>query len=62
MSLETVRVSPGFEKFLPKEYQDLVEDGPFTKERKVSELGSFKEIVEEHPMSPWWPFPASKTQ
>ncbi len=50
MSLETVRVSPGFEKFLPKEYQDLVEDGPFKKERKVSELGSFKEIVEEHPM------------
>jgi pyruvate ferredoxin oxidoreductase beta subunit len=50
MSLETVRVSPGFEKFLPKEYQDLVDDGPFKKERKVSELGSFKEIVEEHPM------------
>ncbi|HZR46524.1 MAG TPA: thiamine pyrophosphate-dependent enzyme [Candidatus Manganitrophaceae bacterium] len=50
MSLETVRVSPGFEKFLPKEYQDLVEDGPFKKERKVSEMGSFKEIVEEHPM------------
>lgn len=50
MSLETVRVSPGFEKYLPKEYQDLVEDGPFKKERKVSEMGSFKEIVEEHPM------------
>ena len=50
MSLETIRVSPGFEKFLPKEYQDLVDDGPFSKERKVSELGSFKEIVEEHPM------------
>ncbi|MBI3802569.1 MAG: ferredoxin oxidoreductase [Nitrospirae bacterium] len=50
MALETVRVSPGFQKFLPKEYQDLVENGPFTKERKVSELGSFKEILEEHPM------------
>ncbi|MFY9270698.1 MAG: thiamine pyrophosphate-dependent enzyme [Candidatus Manganitrophaceae bacterium] len=50
MSLETIRVSPGFQKFLPKEYQDLVENGPFTKERKVSELGSFKEILEEHPM------------
>jgi pyruvate ferredoxin oxidoreductase beta subunit len=50
MSLETVRVSPGFEKYLPKEYQDLVDDGPFKKERKVSEMGSFKEIVEEHPM------------
>lgn len=50
MSLDTIRVSPGFQKFLPKEYQDLVENGPFTKERKVSELGSFKEILEEHPM------------
>lgn len=50
MSLETVRVSPGFQKFLPKEYQDLVENSQFTKERKVSEMGSFKELLEEHPM------------
>ncbi|HLG21477.1 MAG TPA: thiamine pyrophosphate-dependent enzyme, partial [Candidatus Manganitrophaceae bacterium] len=50
MSLETVRVSPGFQKFLPKEYQDLVENSQFTKERKVSEMGSFKELIEEHPM------------
>lgn len=50
MSLETIRVSPGFEKYLPKEYQDLVADGPFVKQRKVSEMGSFKEALEEHPM------------
>lgn len=50
MSLETIRVSPGFERFLPKEYQDLVKDSPFTRERKISEVGSFKEVIEEHPM------------
>lgn len=50
MSLETIKVSPGFEKYLPKEYQDLVDDGPFAKQRKVSEMGSFKEAIEEHPM------------
>jgi len=50
MSLETVKPSPALKNFLPKEYQDLVEDGPFKKERKVSEMGSFKEILEEHPM------------
>ncbi len=50
MSLETIKVSPGFEKYLPKEYQDLVDDGPFVKQRKVSEMGSFKEAIEEHPM------------
>ena len=50
MSLETVRVAPGFQKYLPKEYQDLVTDSQFVKERKVSEIGSFKELIEEHPM------------
>ncbi len=50
MSLETVRVSPGFENYLPQEYYDLVKDSQFVKPRKVSEMGSFKEILEEHPM------------
>jgi pyruvate ferredoxin oxidoreductase beta subunit len=50
MSLETIKVSPGFENYLPQEYYDLVKDSQFTKPRKVSEMGSFKEIVEEHPM------------
>ncbi|MFQ5780729.1 MAG: thiamine pyrophosphate-dependent enzyme [Nitrospiria bacterium] len=50
MSLETIRPAPGFEKYLPKEYQDLIADGQFTKPRKVSEMGSFKEALEEHPM------------
>lgn len=50
MALETINPSPALKNFLPKEYQDLVEDGPFLRERKVSEMGSFKEIIEEHPM------------
>ncbi len=50
MALETVRPSPGFFPYLPQEYKDLVANGPFVKERKVSEMGAFKEAVEEHPM------------
>ncbi|MBI3358095.1 MAG: ferredoxin oxidoreductase [Nitrospirae bacterium] len=50
MSLATVRVSPGFEQYLPQEYYDLVKDSQFVSPRKVSEMGSFKELIEEHPM------------
>jgi pyruvate ferredoxin oxidoreductase beta subunit len=35
---------------MPKEYVDLVERGPYGREVKVSEMGTFKEIIEEHPM------------
>lgn len=50
MSLETIRVSPGFEDILPIEYQDLVNHGPYGRQIKVTEIGKFKEIIEEHPM------------
>ncbi len=50
MSLDTMKVSPGFEKILPIEYQDLVNHGPFGRQVKVTEMGKFKEILEEHPM------------
>ncbi len=50
MSLKTIRPATGFKEYLPKEYQDLIDDGPFLRQRKVSELGSFKEAIEEHPM------------
>ena len=50
MALRTLKVSPGFMRFLPKEYQDLVEKGPFGRPSKLSELGTFKELLEEHPM------------
>src|SRR6187397_3681909 len=50
MSLDYVKFSGGFEKFMPKEYRDMVEHGPFGKKTTVSQMGSFKEILEEHPM------------
>jgi pyruvate ferredoxin oxidoreductase beta subunit len=50
MSLEYVKFTPGFDTFMPKEYRDMVEHGPFGKKTTVSQMGSFKEILEEHPM------------
>jgi pyruvate ferredoxin oxidoreductase beta subunit len=50
MSLNYVKFSPGFEAYMPKEYRDMVEHGPFGKKTTVSQMGSFKEILEEHPM------------
>ena len=50
MSLDYVKFTPGFERFMPKEYRDMVEHGPFGKKMTVSQMGSFKEILEEHPM------------
>ncbi len=54
MSLDYVKFSPGFDKFMPKEYRDMVEHGPFGKKVTVSQMGSFKEILEE-PCSFGWP-------
>lgn len=50
MSLDYVKFATGFEKFMPKEYRDLVEHGPFGKKVGVTQMGTFKEIIEEHPM------------
>ncbi|WP_447598602.1 thiamine pyrophosphate-dependent enzyme [Nitrospira sp. Nam80] len=50
MSLDYVKFTPGFERFMPKEYRDMVANGPFGKKTTVSQMGSFKEIMEEHPM------------
>ena len=50
MSLDTVKPSPGFLDLLPIEYKDLVTHGPYGQQKKVTEMGKFKELVEEHPM------------
>lgn len=50
MSLDYVKFTPGFEKFMPKEYRDMVENGPFGRKVGISQMGTFKEILEEHPM------------
>ena len=57
MSLETLYPSPALKEFLPIEYKDLVEHGPYfnrgdsaTQTTKVRDMGKFKEVLEEHPM------------
>ena len=50
MSLDTVRPAPGYLEHLPVEYQDLVKHGQYGKKKKVSDMGKFKELIEEHPM------------
>ncbi len=49
MSRATITPAPALAEFLPAEYRDLVARGPHGKGYGIRELGSFKEIVEEHP-------------
>ena len=42
MSLDYVKFTPGFGKFMPKEYRDMVEHGPFGKKTTVSKSGLLK--------------------
>jgi pyruvate ferredoxin oxidoreductase beta subunit len=50
MSLDYVKATPGFEKYMPKDYRDMIEHGPFGKKVGVAQVGTFKEVLEEHPM------------
>jgi len=50
MSLEITKINPHFEDVMPAEYKDLVENGPFGNPKGVGDLGSFKELIEEHPL------------
>jgi len=50
MKKELFRISPGYEDVMPQEYKDLVENGPYGKGYGVNDLGTFKEILEEHPL------------
>lgn len=50
MNKELVKISPCFEDIMPQEYKELVDQGPFEKNVGVSDLGSFKELIEEHPL------------
>ncbi len=50
MSLEITRMNPAFADVMPQEYTDLVENGPFGRDFGARDLGSFKELFEEHPM------------
>nr|BAM71694.1 putative subunit of 2-oxoglutarate:ferredoxin oxidoreductase [uncultured Aquificaceae bacterium] len=50
MSLKYVSITTGFEDYMPKDYVDLVKYGQFGKEYDIQELGTYKELLEEHPM------------
>lgn len=50
MSKNIFEISPGFEEIIPQEYRELVDKGPYGQNLGVSDLGSFKELIEEHPL------------
>ncbi len=50
MSLNIMKINPYFEEFMPEEYREIVKNGPFGNEKKVTDLGTFKELLEEHPL------------
>lgn len=49
MSLKIITPVEEFADLLPQEYKDLVAKGPFRERKGVEGLGTFKEIIEEHP-------------
>ncbi|MBS3885721.1 MAG: ferredoxin oxidoreductase [Dethiobacter sp.] len=50
MSKDFLRISPAFEDVMPAEYRELVASGPYGKGYGISDLGSHKELLEEHPL------------
>ena len=50
MSNKIFKICPEFEDVMPVEYKQLVEEGPFGRGKGVMDLGTFKELVEEHPL------------
>ncbi len=45
-----LKIAPGFEEIMPPEYRELVDNGPYGKGYGVADLGTFKELTEEHPL------------
>jgi pyruvate ferredoxin oxidoreductase beta subunit len=50
MSKNILRISPGFEDIIPEEYRELVESGPYGKGYGIADMGTYKELLEEHPL------------
>lgn len=50
MKRDLFRISPGFEEIMPVEYRDLVANGPFAEKTGVAGMGTYKELLEEHPL------------
>ncbi|MCX7940309.1 MAG: thiamine pyrophosphate-dependent enzyme [Endomicrobia bacterium] len=50
MSQNILKPNPHFEEFLPQEYKDIVEKEAFKKSKSFLDLGTIKELLEEHPL------------
>jgi pyruvate ferredoxin oxidoreductase beta subunit len=53
MSLKVMIPASRFKRYLPKDYVELVDYGPFGKDYSdvgVKNMGTYKELIEEHPM------------
>ncbi|MCD5402112.1 thiamine pyrophosphate-dependent enzyme, partial [candidate division NPL-UPA2 bacterium] len=50
MNRDIIKISPGFEEIMPQDYRDLVKNGSYGRGFTVGELGTFKELIEEHPL------------
>lgn len=50
MKKPILQISPGFEEIMPAEYRELVANGPFGMGYGVSALGTYTELVAEHPL------------
>jgi len=50
VSKSIFKISPGFEDIMPIEYRELIEQGAYDKNTGFSDLGTFKELLEEHPL------------
>lgn len=50
MSKNIMKVCEEFADVLPQEYKELIEDGPWNGDKSIKDLGTFKELVEEHPL------------
>lgn len=49
MSNQIVKPVDAFKEYLPKEYQELVDNGPYHHSRSLKDLGTYKEMIGEHP-------------
>lgn len=49
MSQHIIKPVAALKDYLPQEYRDLVDKGPYGKQLGVKDLGSFQEIIGEHP-------------
>lgn len=50
MSKNILRITPGFENIMPAEYRELVQEGPYGKGYGIQAMGTYKELLEEHPL------------